>query len=145
MTEIVFECPECGTRLADEAGGREVVCPNCSARILTPQAAGSPRPGVPCSSRAGGNNVDVGLTVKNRVNGLATASLVLSCLSFLLGPFTCIPGIVCGHIALNQCNRDPALPGRPMAVAGLIIGYIVLAVIVIVLMSVAGSVASVSE
>jgi len=54
-----------------------------------------------------------------RTCGLAIASLVLS----LLGPVCCVPAVICGHVALRKMARAPALGGRGMALAGLIIGY----------------------
>jgi hypothetical protein len=56
-------------------------------------------------------------------SGLAIASLVLSCLTFVLLPFGCIPGIICGHLARAECRRNPAVSGDGLALAGLIIGY----------------------
>jgi serine/threonine protein kinase len=64
----------------------------------------------------------------NRTSGLAIASLILSCLTVILGPFGCIPGIICGHLARAKCRKDPALKGAGMASAGLIVGYTLLAV-----------------
>ena len=63
----------------------------------------------------------------DRTCGLAIASLILSCLTVVLGPFGCIPGIICGHLARAECRRDRALMGDGLAVAGLIIGYLFLA------------------
>ena len=57
-----------------------------------------------------------------RTSGLAIASLVLS----LVLPIGCIPAIVCGHIALRRIEKVPALRGRGLALAGLIIGYVIL-------------------
>jgi hypothetical protein len=62
--------------------------------------------------------------------GLAVASLVISCLSVLLGPCGCLPallGIVCGHSARRQIRKDPEFCGAGVALAGLIVGYVVLA------------------
>jgi hypothetical protein len=61
-----------------------------------------------------------------QMSGLAIASLILSCLTIFLGPFGCVPGIVCGHIARWQIRRDPNSCGGGVALAGLIIGYIFL-------------------
>ncbi|UCG59667.1 MAG: DUF4190 domain-containing protein [Phycisphaerales bacterium] len=58
-----------------------------------------------------------------RTSGLAIASLVCS----LLGPCCSLPAIICGHVALRKIQRDPALTGRGIALAGLIIGYVILA------------------
>jgi hypothetical protein len=56
---------------------------------------------------------------------LAIWSLVLS----LVGLFCCgfvfgVPGIVCGHLALSKIQKEPALQGHGLAVAGLVIGYV---------------------
>lgn len=55
-------------------------------------------------------------------SGLAIASLVFS----LIVPFGCIPAVICGHLALGRIKKEPALQGRRLALAGLIIGYVVL-------------------
>ncbi|MDF7826727.1 DUF4190 domain-containing protein [Pontiellaceae bacterium B12227] len=63
--------------------------------------------------------------------GQATASMVLGILSFLLlGLFTAIPAVICGHIAKSKIKSDPEnLKGDGQALAGLIMGYIVIALI----------------
>jgi hypothetical protein len=58
-------------------------------------------------------------------NGLAIVSLVLS----LLGLFffvTAIGGVICGHIARRQIREGPE-SGDGLALTGLIVGYIILA------------------
>jgi hypothetical protein len=60
--------------------------------------------------------------VPARTCGVAIASLVFS----IVGPITCIPAIVCGHLALRKIRSEPGLRGYGLALAGLIIGYIVL-------------------
>ncbi|GGA57435.1 hypothetical protein GCM10011490_03990 [Pseudoclavibacter endophyticus] len=45
--------------------------------------------------------------------------------------FISIAGIICGHIALNQIKKTGE-QGRGLAMAGLIIGYVMLAITVIV-------------
>ena len=57
-----------------------------------------------------------------RTSGLAIASLVFS----LVGPIGCIPAVICGHLALRKIQKEVAVQGRGLALAGLIIGYIVL-------------------
>jgi hypothetical protein len=61
--------------------------------------------------------------VTARTSGLAIVSLICS----LLGPCCSLPAIICGHVALHKIHRDPALTGRGIALAGLIIGYVILA------------------
>ncbi len=55
-----------------------------------------------------------------RTSGLAIASLVFS---LALGPFGCIPAVICGHLALRKIEKDTSFRGRGLALAGLIIGY----------------------
>ncbi len=66
-------------------------------------------------------------------SGLAIASVVLSCLSVLVGPFGFLPGIICGHLARSECRRNPALTGAGFALAGLIVGYIFVGVTAVML------------
>lgn len=70
-------------------------------------------------------------TANSLTSGLAVASLTLAILSIVLGPFGCIPAIICGHIARAKIRRDPTLRGGGLAVAGLIIGYVFLAFILV--------------
>lgn len=61
--------------------------------------------------------------------GQATASLVLGILSLiLLGILTAIPAVICGHVAKSKIKKNPEnLQGEGQALAGLIMGYIVIA------------------
>ena len=69
--------------------------------------------------------------------GQATASMVLGILSFLLlGLFTAIPAVICGHIAKSKIKSDPEnLKGEGKALAGLIMGYIVIALIPVAILA----------
>ena len=62
----------------------------------------------------------------------AYISLGLVCVSLVTGFLLVIPGIVCGHIALSQCNHNPRMKERNYAVAALVAGYIVLGLMVLV-------------
>ena len=58
---------------------------------------------------------------------MAIAALVTGILSLTLcGIFTAIPAIICGHIGVKQADKGEA-SGRTMAMAGMIMGYISLA------------------
>ncbi len=48
---------------------------------------------------------------------------------FVLGPLAWIPGVVLGHIAVRRINRQ-GRPGRSMALAGLILSWIGMAITV---------------
>ena len=61
-------------------------------------------------------------------NGLAIVSLVLSLLGLVFG-VTAIGGVICGHIARRQI-RERGEQGDGLALAGLIVGYILIALFV---------------
>lgn len=63
-----------------------------------------------------------------RTCGLAVASLVFA---LALGPFGLIPAAVCGHLALRKIERDTSLRGRGLSLAGLIAGYSIFGLTVI--------------
>lgn len=74
------------------------------------------------------------LPTTERTSGLAIASLVLSCVTVVFGPFGCIPGIICGHLARSDCRKNPALRGDGTALAGLIIGYLFVTLFLLVVL-----------
>ncbi len=63
-------------------------------------------------------------------NGLAIASLVCSLVGFVACGVPAIVGVVFGHVARRQIRRSGGRQtGEGLALAGLIVGYIVIAVI----------------
>ena len=67
------------------------------------------------------------------VSSLAVWSLVLGILSFFCGPLAAIPAVICGHVAISKIDKSMgALVGRGKAVAGLIMGYVALALSLLV-------------
>ena len=56
----------------------------------------------------------------------AILALVLSCVGFVTCGITAIVGIIFGHIAMGKIKRGEE-DGRGLALAGLIIGYVVIA------------------
>jgi uncharacterized protein DUF4190 len=64
-------------------------------------------------------------------NGFATASLVFGILALCTG-ITAIPAVICGHIALAQINQAGGMgQGKGMAIAGLVIGYALIALFIV--------------
>jgi hypothetical protein len=64
-----------------------------------------------------------------RTSGLAIASMVLGIVwIYWIGS---ILAIIFGHIAISQIRKDPNLGGRGMAIAGVVLGYVGLAIVVI--------------
>ena len=61
-----------------------------------------------------------------KTSGLAIWSLVLGILSLMcFSIFTAIPGVICGHKALNQIkNSSGTVSGNGLAIGGLITGYL---------------------
>jgi hypothetical protein len=74
-----------------------------------------------------------------RTEPLAIWSLVLSLLGFLCG-ISAVAGVICGHLALGSIKRN-GTGGRGLAIAGLVIGYllILVTVAVVVLVLLGGS------
>jgi hypothetical protein len=68
-------------------------------------------------------------------NGMATASLVLG----IVGVFMCfvivpsILAVIFGGIGVSRANRNPAVGGRGRAIAGLLLGIVSLALLVLLL------------
>lgn len=65
-----------------------------------------------------------------RTSAVAIWSLILALLSFTCGwLFTAIPAVICGHVARSKIRKSGgALEGKNIATAGLILGYIALAI-----------------
>lgn len=60
--------------------------------------------------------------------GLAIASMVCGIIGFITCYFSGllgVPAVICGHLAISRINSSPIfMPGRGMAIAGLVMGYI---------------------
>ncbi|MDG1148974.1 MAG: DUF4190 domain-containing protein [Akkermansiaceae bacterium] len=78
-------------------------------------------------------------------NGLAIASMICGILSLVFfcfcgGLFLGIPAVICGHLSLNQLNAlGNSQQGRGMAIAGLICGYLGIAILIIMMLRGNGS------
>jgi type II secretory pathway pseudopilin PulG len=67
-----------------------------------------------------------------KASGWAIASLVLGCVSIAGLCFTAIPGIICGHTALEEIRTSRGtVSGKGMARTGLILGYLICVLTVI--------------
>ena len=144
MADIEFTCSACSTPLvvAVEGTGKVVTCPNCSARVVVPgprriEVASLPPPIAPGRTQDC-RDYDLGITLRTRNCTLAYVSLALVCLSFLTAMLLLLPGIVCAHIAVAQCNRDPGMIGKSYAVAALVIGYVIIGVALVILLGFVG-------
>lgn len=150
MSDIQFDCPTCATPLVvdSDAAGRLITCPQCGkqlevpGRMRVPVQVG-PVPPITPSHRQEYKDYDVGLTLRTRNCTMAYVSLTLVCLSLITAGLLLMPGLICGHIALGQCNRDPNMTGRSFAVAALAVGYIIVGVGVLILLGLMGLMSSV--
>jgi len=72
-------------------------------------------------------------TTEKKTTGVAIASLILGILGLMcLGPLGSIPAIICGHIGLSAVKKNPeTLQGGGMALAGLIMGYIQIVLLIL--------------
>lgn len=61
---------------------------------------------------------------------LAIWSLCLSVAGLSCYGLTAIGGVICGHMALSALKKKPNYQGKGLAVAGLVIGYLMLLVFV---------------
>lgn len=73
-----------------------------------------------------------GAAPQSRTNGMAVASLVLGILGV---PTFCLPlfsllAVVFGAVGLNQCKKDASYSGRGLAIAGLVLGSLMLLVFI---------------
>ena len=67
--------------------------------------------------------------VHRPTSGMAIASMVLGILwLYWVGS---ILAVIFGHIALSQCKQDPNLGGKGMAIAGVVLGWIGVAFIIL--------------
>lgn len=67
----------------------------------------------------------------NKDTTLATVSMVFGILSIVCGGiFAAIPAVICGHIAMGKIKRGEA-DGKGMATAGLIMGYVSVALTIV--------------
>lgn len=68
--------------------------------------------------------------VAPKTNVMALVSLIASCSALAFG-ITALVGIICGHISLSQIKRTGE-GGRGMAIAGLVIGYVLVGLFLLV-------------
>ena len=66
-----------------------------------------------------------------RTSGTAIASLVFGLVSWVFLPFVgAVVAVICGHVARGEIRRMPpgTIEGDGMAIAGLVLGYLHLAI-----------------
>lgn len=68
------------------------------------------------------------MTAAARTSVLAVVSLVLGIASFFLPVIVSLGAVITGHLARSELRRTPGMSGHGLARAGLITGYLTLAV-----------------
>jgi DNA-directed RNA polymerase subunit RPC12/RpoP len=146
---IRFQCEKCRQHLEaeDDMSGLEISCPKCGNKILiglsmtpdpipvAPPALPSPAPS-PCTALP-----KSGTTAYKETSGLAVASMVIGILAMCGGwvwSGILLPGLalVFAHISLSNIRRyNPKLTGKGFAVTGLVLGYVSLALALVVMMA----------
>ncbi len=127
---IKHTCPNCGAQLdvPDQYAGQTIKCGGCGATTQCPLESGPPSiPVVPLEGSSPPPPVQDGSKAQ------AVASLVLAILAFAcLGPLGSIPAVILGHFALSNIRKGtmPA-DARGLAMAGLVLGYINIAIIIV--------------
>jgi len=108
-------CPQCGTSLPDNTPFC-TVCGRAQTMATVPSAATGTPFGVPPSE----------------TSGKAIASLILGIVPFSL--LSSIPAVVFGHLALSEIKKSGGrLRGRGLAIAGLVLGYLTIAMVPFIL------------
>jgi DNA-directed RNA polymerase subunit RPC12/RpoP len=153
MSEFKFACSNCGQHLSGEEDwvGRRVRCPACRTELVVPHipaavavnasfpASPPPLPSIPVTSaRAAAPSRPTNPNLWRLAAASLTLSLLTLPLSFLgklwyvpFGLLGCLPGVICGHLALTRIQAAGILRGRNLAIAGLVAGYFFLGTITI--------------
>jgi len=109
-------CSKCGNTVADDAS----FCSVCGQAVASAGVAVAAPSGMPA------------VNVAQQTSGKAIASLILGLLSFTF--LTAIPAIVLGHIALSEIKKSAdRIKGKGMAIAGLVLGYLGIAMMPMIL------------
>lgn len=74
------------------------------------------------------------ISVETTTSVLAVASLILSLLSLAITPF---PAFICGWLAKSEIRQNPALGGKRLAQAGILIAWFFLFVYLLLLLALA--------
>jgi hypothetical protein len=109
-------------------------CPHCG-RDVSPRAASCPACGEPGPAAPRPGTLAGAVTAAARTDGYAIASIACAVVAFF-GAFIVgsIAAIILGRMAQSRIAADPTLQGEELAKAGIILGWVGLAVGVLFLM-----------
>ncbi|MBW7866066.1 MAG: DUF4190 domain-containing protein [Candidatus Hydrogenedentes bacterium] len=124
---IRHTCPGCGAQLEipEQHAGQNVECGGCGATFQCPAQDAPPVAPEPAA----------GAQAKKAGAGMALASLLLAILAFAcFGIFAAIPAVILGHATLSRIKRGMLPPTQKgMAMTGLALGYVNIALTVVML------------
>lgn len=109
-------CSGCGETLKDSAA----FCEKCGRSTSKAEPEASITKPTPIAATA---------TDVTRTSGLAIASLVLG-IFWIYGIGSTL-AIIFGHVSLAQMKKDSTIKGRGLAIAGLVLGYLALILLVL--------------
>ena len=96
---------------------------------VTPPPAVAPPPYLPAPARP------TFVAPSPSTNGFAIASVVCAVAWFMwIGS---ILAVIFGHIAISQSHKDETIRGRGMAIAGLVLGYVAIGLLILGIIAVA--------
>ncbi len=105
-----------------------------------PPGAPTPYGSGPYQPSGGGPQMPYGAVATRRTNGLAIASLVCSCAGIFLVGIPAVLGIIFGFVARSQIRQSNGTQGgNGLAMAGIIVGFAVVALLVVVFVVAANS------
>jgi len=129
MTEFNFNCPHCqqSIKATNDMLGQTINCPSCNEVIQLPSInqIAVAQPTSEKTVAVAQQPTPQSQQTPPKTSGLAITSLVLGIVGIS------IPAVICGHIALSKIKQSPKLTGGGMALAGLILGYIHIAVMIV--------------
>ena len=134
---IQHTCPNCGAHLEvpEQYAGQPIKCGGCGGTIQCPMGDTPPSiPSMPPQPRQAYAPPPAQPLLSESSNTQAIIALVLGILSFVLclGPLGSIPAVILGHLSLSKIkNGHMPASARGMAVAGLVIGYINIAIMLV--------------
>ena len=120
-------CPSCGAKCAADAVGCSCGHPFTEAPAAPPAVGAYPRPIYPPGfGPAPGDSPSIAERIIPTKNPKALIAYycgvfaLVPCFSPILGPLALILGI----LGLNECKRNPGLPGKGHAITGIVMGGI---------------------
>src|SRR5688572_24300517 len=77
-------------------------------------------------------NTPTPYVAQTQTSTAAVLSLIFGLLSWIILPFIgAVAAVICGHMARSEIKRNAALDGDGLALAGLILGYLHLSVMIL--------------